>query len=201
MYKKLPIEALVPNRENPNRMSRMLTKKLKHNIEQLSMYETLTVRPHPQMKGKFEILNGHSRLDVLRALGSSHAKCEIWKVDDAQTRLYLAILNKLSGSDAPELRMNLLFKLMEEQEPKDLSRHIPETAAYLAKLRDMAKTGTSPQKKEPAPKPDVVIVNFYLNSQQHNTVTTALHDIAEKYNLSDSSQALAKLAQLHLDAG
>ena len=69
MYEELPLEALEPNPANPNRISRMFAKKLRHNIEQLGMYETLTVRPHPSTKGKFEVLNGHARLEVLNELG------------------------------------------------------------------------------------------------------------------------------------
>jgi len=60
MYENLPLDALVPNPENANHVSRMFPKKLLHNIEQTGKYETLTVRPHPNMKDKFEILNGHA---------------------------------------------------------------------------------------------------------------------------------------------
>ena len=37
MYKELPLEALVPSRENPNRMSRMFAQKLRHNIQQVGL--------------------------------------------------------------------------------------------------------------------------------------------------------------------
>jgi len=171
MYERLPLEALVPNRQDPNKMSRMFAKKLRRNIrthpnnavgrvgsaevsnarrddeadrersavskairrggatrqaaprrpnpsgrawlhrissslvvdvspwtrlpprssicsqalrdaassivgmgsEQLGRYETLTVRPHSLMKGKFELLKGHARLEALRCLGADFA--------------------------------------------------------------------------------------------------------------------------------
>ena len=66
MYEDLSLDLLVANGQNANRMSRMFAKKLRHNIEQVGLYETLTVRPHPRMKGRFEVLNGHARLEVLR---------------------------------------------------------------------------------------------------------------------------------------
>jgi len=69
MYKNLDLDLLVPHPHNVNKISRRFAKKLRHNIEQIGMYETLTVRPHPRLKGKFEVLNGHARLETLRKLG------------------------------------------------------------------------------------------------------------------------------------
>ena len=111
MYRKLSLELLVPHPENANRMSRTYAKKLRHGIEQIGRYEIITVRPHPTQDGKFEVLNGHSRLEALRALGIGEARCDIWDVTDSPARLFLAILNKLRGSEVPELRMNLLSGL------------------------------------------------------------------------------------------
>ena len=72
MYENLPLDALVAHPQNANRMSSMFAKKLKHNIGQLGKYETLTVRPHPDEKGKFQVLNGHARLTALEELVSCH---------------------------------------------------------------------------------------------------------------------------------
>lgn len=126
MYQKLPLEILVPNPRNANRISRMFAKKLRHNIEQIGMYETLTVRSHPRMKGKFDVLNGHARLEVLRKLNAPDAKCDLWEVTESQARLFLAILNRLRGSDVAELRMNLLFDLLREHSKEELATHIPD---------------------------------------------------------------------------
>jgi len=45
---------------------------------------------------------------------------------------------------------------------------------------------------------DVIIVNFYLSLEKHHVVSKALNDIMQKFSLSDSGEALAKMAQLHL---
>lgn len=199
MYEKLPTEVLLPNPQNTNRISRMFEKKLRHNIEQIGMYETLTVRPHPQMKGKFEVLNGHARLEALREIGVPDAKCDVWKVTDSQARLFLAILNKLRGSDVAELRMNLLFDLLRDHPKEELAAHVPETVSYLARLERLPEEAEKEEAKALPERPDIIIINFYLNPEQHAVVLRALDDIVERFGLTDSSQALFKLATLYLE--
>ena len=198
MYRNLSLELLVPHPENANRMSRMYAKKLRHNIEQIGKYETLTVRPHPKQDDMFEVLNGHSRLEALRALGITKARCDIWNVTDSQARLFLAILNKLRGSEVPELRMSLLLKLLKERSSKELAIQVPENASYLGRLEQVAEAAEEEEAETPAAAPDVVVTQFYLTRAQHELVSRALEQVSEQYNLTDSSQALAKMAALDL---
>jgi ParB-like chromosome segregation protein Spo0J len=199
MYENLPLDALVPNPDNSNRISRSLRKKLHHNIREVGLYETLTVRPHPQMKGKFEVLNGHARIDALRAIGISSAKCDIWEVSDSHAHLFLAILNKLRGSEVPELRMGLLLKLLGEVPREQLAGHLPENASYLEQLERLPAEAEGLEPEAPAEKPDVTIVEFYLTADQHRTVSEAIERVRQRFGLTDSSQALAKLSGLYLE--
>ncbi|MBE3071108.1 MAG: ParB N-terminal domain-containing protein, partial [Planctomycetes bacterium] len=56
---------------------------------------------------RYQILNGHHRAQALRELGHTHARCDVWEVDDAEARLLLATLNRLEGRDDPGLRARL----------------------------------------------------------------------------------------------
>jgi hypothetical protein len=197
MYEELSIEALLPHPKNTNRISKMFSKKLLYNIQHIGLYETITVRPHPVEKNKFEILNGHVRLEALKEIGQKTVKCDIWNVDNIKTDLFLAILNKLRGSDVPELRMNLLFDLMKSLPKDELAAHIPETMAYLKKLEKLPEEIETKEKNEILS--DTVVINFYLSSEKHKVIIIALNKIINDYNLSDSSEALFKLAQLYLD--
>ena len=100
--REIPINSLVGHPENSNFMGAELLKKLRRHIERTGMYEPLTIRPHPKEEGIFEVISGHNRLRVLRALKYTAACYTIWKLDDDQTRLYLATLNRLSGVGIPE---------------------------------------------------------------------------------------------------
>ncbi len=102
MLVDIPIDSLVPHPENSNYMPAGMLRKLRLHIERTGRYEPLTVRPHPTLEGRFELLNGHNRLRVLRAIGHQSARCVVWDVNDDQARLYLATLNRLAGSDVPE---------------------------------------------------------------------------------------------------
>ena len=77
------------------------------------------------------------------------------------------------------------------------SCHIPETISYLARLERLPEDAEKEEKKVPPVKPDVIIVNFYLSSEQLNIVSKALDDILQKFDLSDSGEALARMAQLY----
>ena len=107
---EIAVESLVRHPENSNHMSAETLGKLRRHIERTGRYEPLTVRPHPREAGKFEVLNGHNRLRVLRAIGHKSARCVVWDVDDDQARLYLATLNRLAGSDIPERRTGTCWR-------------------------------------------------------------------------------------------
>ena len=59
---------------NSNRMSDRLRAKLREQILRFGRYEPLIVRPHPDERDAFEVLNGHHRLLVLRELGYETAR-------------------------------------------------------------------------------------------------------------------------------
>ena len=105
---EIPIELLLEHPENSNLMNAETAQKLRRHIEQTGRYEPLTVRPHPSEEGKFQVINGHNRLKVLRTLKFEKANCVVWNLDEQQARLYLATLNRLSGKDIPERRAALL---------------------------------------------------------------------------------------------
>lgn len=198
MYEELPLDVLIPNLQNTNRMSRMFAKKLRHNIEQLGLYETITVRPHPSLNDRFEVLNGHARINALRNIGFDSVRCDVWNVDDSHAQLFLAILNKLRGSDVPELRMDLLYKLLEKQPKEDLAAHIPETASYLGKLEKLREEVEKGEEEKPREEIAVVVMNFYLSREDHSMVLKALDDITKRFNLADSSEALVMMAKIYL---
>ncbi len=199
MYKELPLNVLVPNRNRANRVPRMYAKKLRHNIERIGFYEPLTVRPHPKLEGRFEILNGHARFEVLRALGASSVKCDIWEVNEIESRLFLAVLNKLRGEDIAELRMGLLFDLLQEIPQEELAAHVPETSSYLKKLEALRGGAIDHRDKKLPKNRGTIALSFYIEENQQRVISTALDDIAHRYGLSHSDTRLAKMAQLYLE--
>ena len=130
---KLRIADLIPHPLNPNKMPDGYQAKLKSHIERTGNYPALIVRLHPAEKRKFQIIDGQHRWTILQALGHKLAKCEIWDVDDSQTNILLATLNRLEGQDDPYLRGTLLADLAQQFEISQLADQLPLDAAAIRK--------------------------------------------------------------------
>lgn len=199
----IPIELLVAHPENSNFMNAEMLNKLRRHIERTGRYEPLTVRPHPSEEGKFQVINGHNRLRVLRALNYQTAHCVVWDLDDDQTRLYLATLNRLSGDDVPERRAALLENLLATFDVNELAILLPDDRKQIEELKRLSRLEldefrgqTAIEEKLEVP----VILSFMLEESEAKEVNLAL-DLtlsAENEKLS-RSQALINLARFYLE--
>jgi len=199
----IPIDRLIPHPENSNHMTAEMLRKLRRHIERTGRYEPLTVRPHPNAEGKYEILNGHNRLRVLRAIGHDWTRCVVWDVDDDQARLYLATLNRLAGSDIPERRAALLEGLLGTFDIAELSALLPDDRRQLEELErlsrlepeDLVAGGASDKHESHLP----VILDFVLEDADAKEVNLALDMIRVSAEEEISgSQALVRLARFYL---
>ena len=116
---------------NANVMSEERLEKLARNIERERRYPPLVVRPHPQLTGEYQLLDGHQRWEVLRRLGHESALCFVWPCDDQTALLLLATLNRLEGEDAPSKRAELLAELTSLLPPEELALLLPEDASQI----------------------------------------------------------------------
>jgi ParB-like chromosome segregation protein Spo0J len=201
-YRDIPLPLLVPHPENINHMNAETTQKLRKHIEQTGRYEPLIVRPHPGEEGKFQVINGHNRLRVLRVLNYQTAYCVVWNLDDDQTRLYLATPDRLSGSDVPERRAALLENLLATFETSELTALLPDDRKQIEELKRLSRIGldeltlrTITEERFAVP----VILDFLLEESEAKEVNLALDLILsrEKREIS-RSQALVYLARFYL---
>lgn len=202
MYRDIPLPILMPHPENSNFMDAETTKKLRRHIERTGRYEPLTVRPHPSEEGKFQVINGHNRLRVLRTLNYQTAHCVVWNLDDDQTRLYLATFNRLSGSDVPERRAALLENLLTSFDINELTALLPDGRKQIEALKRLSRieldeitSRTTTEERFAVP----VILDFLLEESEAKEVNLALDLILnrEKKEIF-RSQALLCLARFYL---
>jgi len=130
----VPLDDLRPHPLNSNVMSDDLREKLKAHIRRTGRYPFLVVRPHPEEPGQYQVLDGHHRVEILRELGHTEARCDVWQVDDREAKLLLATLNRLQGQDLPIRRAGLLHELLGEMSLDDLAGLLPETDKQLEEL-------------------------------------------------------------------
>jgi ParB-like chromosome segregation protein Spo0J len=199
---EIPTELLVEHPENSNFMNAETALKLRHHIERTDRYEPLTVRPHPGDDGKFQVVNGHNRLRVLRALNYRMANCVVWNLDDDQTRLYLATLNRLSGDEIPERRAALLENLLQTFDLDELTALLPDDRKQIEELRRLSRLEpdeiierTSGEEKLTIP----VILSFIVEESEAKEINLALDLILKTEEEEQSrSRALTYLARFYL---
>ncbi|MBN1600165.1 MAG: ParB N-terminal domain-containing protein [Chitinispirillaceae bacterium] len=201
---EIPVAKLREHPENSNFMSAEKTQKLRQHIEQTGRYEPLTVRPHPSEEGKFQVINGHNRLRVLRVLKFEKANCVVWNLDDQQARLYLATLNRLSGKDVPERRAVLLDSLFKSFDIDELTLLLPDDKKQIEQLQRWSHLEFEefPNRRINGEKLNVhVMLSFSLDEAEARELDLALDLIInkEKGNLS-RSQALVHLVHFFLNS-
>lgn len=190
----VPLEHLLAHPENPNRMSAVNFEKLKRHIKRSGHYEPLTVRRHPRIEGSFEIINGHHRAAALRELGETCANCVVWDADDDEVRILLSTLNRLGGKDELCRKIEIVKKLSEKYNTKELAKLLPDTRQVLEKLRNI----TEPLKDLAADaKAYLHTLVFFLDDQQMEIAQKALQQAmpADGTKAQKAAAALTKIAQ------
>jgi ParB family chromosome partitioning protein len=189
IVQSIPIGKLLAHPLNANRMSEQTFKKLVRNIEKTGLYEPIVVRPHPEREGFFQIINGHHRANALKMLGKDSANCLIWDVDDNQTAILLATLNRLVGSDILEKKQQLLKTLKENFGADQLAKILPQTKKQIEALVNL-KVPVVPSKnlQQVLAKPLV----FFVTDQQLKTIEKALSVAIEKVVGSTMAERKAK---------
>ena len=177
--------------------------KIRRHIEQTGNYEPLTVRPHPRIKRKFQIINGHNRIRVLKAIGRKSAHCIVWDINDEQTFAYLATLNRLCGKDVPERRAILLEALLEKRGINELVMLLPDDRRRIEAFNRMARLVLDDLVPLHLPSDQEtrvpVVLTFMLAKAEAREVDLALDLIINTCNGIDSrGQGLLALAQFYL---
>ena len=186
-YKTVPIEILIENPNNPNRMSKPNFKKLVRNIKSTGLYEPVIVK---KKRTKFEIINGHSRVKALKQLGYQNVDICIWDIGDTQTDILSITLNRLSGTDILEKKLALLKKLFKESNTKQLSELLPFNSGQIERYRNL-KLPNKPakQKKDNFAEPLI----FFVDNKQKKIIEQAIQKTTSSGQTK--SQAITQIAE------
>lgn len=196
----ITLDTLVAHPDNPNRMSKTNFSKLMRNIERTGRYEPIIVRLHPQRKGCFQIINGYHRCHALTKLGYKTADCIVWDIDDKQTDVLLATLNRLGGSDNLDKKIDLLKRLNKRMESAELTKLLPQTAKQIERLVNL-KRPNQPANINPQSFLNPMV--FFLNDRQQQIIENAISLVAEPeikgQKAAKRGAALTRIAQYYLD--
>jgi ParB-like chromosome segregation protein Spo0J len=212
----IAVDKFVPHPDNPNRMSKANFAKLVRNIKRTGRYEPLVVRPCAFSSGRndhcqsvaavatakhshdnkavvdhFQIINGHHRWQALKELGYKHVDAVVWDIDDQQTDILLATLNRLGGSDILEKKFALLKRLNKRMEPKALAKFLPQTAKQIERLTNL-KTLCAPITARANCFANALV--FFVDDQQQKVIEEAVSLAGQ--NQKDEKSAVRKAAAL-----
>ena len=133
----VPLDQLRPHPLNANTMTEDLRAKLRAHISRTGRYPFIVVRAHPDDSECFQVLDGHHRVEILRELGHTEARCDVWDVSDREAKLLLATLNRLEGQDVPIRRAQLIHDLLSEMSVPDLGGLLPESDKQIEELHSL----------------------------------------------------------------
>src|SRR2546426_5620779 len=196
------LDDLIAHPLNANAMPEDLREKLRAHIRRTGRYPFLVVRPHPEELGHYQVLDGHHRVEILRELGHTDARCDIWQVDDREAKLLLATLNRLQGQDVPIRRAELLHELLGEMSLDDLAGLLPETDKQLEELHALLEfpaediAALLAEKEEMEEKALPVVMSFVVSHEQAEMIEQAVELASDGTPGRDRrARGLANLAQ------
>jgi len=133
-------------------------------------------------------------------LGYEAADCIVWDVDDEQTDILLATLNRLGGSDVLAKKLRLLERLNKRFGSRELAKLLPQTRKQIERLANL-KLPSRPAKIEAGSFANAKV--FFLNDQQQGIVEKALtlagQNSAEKTKAARNAAALTEIAARFLE--
>src|SRR5882762_2062798 len=202
----VPLDDLLPHPLNSNVMSPDLQAKLKAHIRRTGRYPFVVVRPHPDETGKYQVLDGHHRVQVLRDLGHTEARCDVWEVDDREAKLLLATLNRLQGQDLPRRRAQLLHELLGETSAGDLAGLLPESEKQIEELHALLEfpaeeiAALLDEQAKDAEKVLPRVMTFVVNPEQEELIERAVELASDgKPGRDRKAKGLVNLAQHFLE--
>ena len=201
----VPLDDLLAHPLNSNVMPPDLQEKLRAHIKRTQRYPFLVVRPHPDQPGKFQVLDGHHRVAILRELGHTEARCDVWEVDDHEAKLLLATLNRLQGQDVPIRRAELIHELLGEMSAEDLAGLLPESDKQLEELHALLEFPADDiarlleEQAEEAEKVLPRVMSFVVTPEQEKDIEQAVELASDGVAGRDrKARGLANLARRFL---
>lgn len=199
VVRSIGLDKLATHADNPNEMSKVNFAKLVRNIERTGRYEPLIVRPSPKKRGYYQIINGEHRCRALTKLGYETADCIVWDIDDEQTDIFLATLNRLGGTDELSKKLKLFGRLKRRMETAELAKFLPQSAKQIERLLNL-KRPRAPVKADARSFAEAMV--FFVSDEQKKTIEEAISSApegqAEKSKAARRAAALAHIAEYFL---
>jgi len=193
VLRRLGLSQLEPRPGRANRLLPRVKRALACHIGRTGLYPPLIVRP--LQTGRFEILDGHQRAEILSELGSATARCEVWPIADAEADIAAATLNHLRGRPEAKAQARQISGLISDVGSCEAGRLMAlSTSGIRQRLSVLKKPAPSPAE---TPSLDLRAVTFHLPRQQLQSLNRALRVMSGKSrSRGEALMALVEGAQV-----
>ncbi|MGB2822395.1 MAG: ParB/RepB/Spo0J family partition protein [Phycisphaerae bacterium] len=175
--RRLALADLIARRDRATVLPRRARKALGEHISRHGCYPALIVRPHPRRAGKFEILDGHHRAEILRSLGAKTARCEVWPIDSDDASVVAATLNRLRGRQDVKRHAGQVGRLVRRFGPEGAAARLGITPRA---LRQQLAPADEPRRREPPPALDLQAVVFHLSAEETRKLSETLDNAGRR---------------------
>ncbi len=185
------ISDIEPNPWNPNKMDAFTYTKALDSIKRYGPIDPITVRPHPSVKGRWQIIDGEHRWKAARDLGlKTFPIVDLGPIDDQTAMKLTVVLNELRGQYDPRAMSDLLSTLLESDSIDALVSDLPFTESSLAGLLNLDIQWPTPEtapreKKEKVEKDRWVERTFRLPMSVNAILQSALDKAKDGEDVTD----------------
>lgn len=136
----LPVADIRANPWNPNRQSDTVARAQKESIETFGFIDPVTVRPHPEEEGAWEIVDGEHRWREAMEQGATEVPSVVLELDDASARKLTVVLNETKG-DPDMIALGALLDELATMIPEEQFKvALPYTPSELEHLLELGRT-------------------------------------------------------------
>ncbi len=193
--RRIALGDLVVRRGHANSISPRVKGAIAAHISAAGLYPPLIVRPHENRAGKFEIIDGHHRADVLGELGAPDARCEVWPIDSDTAELYCATLNHLRGRTNAIARAKQIKKLIKRLGDQSVRKLLALTPRGLRQLFVHLKP---PVVNSAATSLDLTPIAFHLPTSKAKRLNATLSRLSQN-GRADGLMKAIRLAEESLN--
>lgn len=155
------VSKLHPNPWNPNKMSDRTYAAAIESIQTFGFVDPITVRPHPDLPGEYQIIDGYHRWKAAFDLGTLDTEVPLVVIDasDTAAKKLTVILNETRGEVDATLLGTLLADLSKELDVEELMKGLRYDEAEMQHLLSLADVDWDSFAKpeaadEPEPEPE-----------------------------------------------
>jgi len=134
---KIAVNRIHANPWNPNVQSSRVEQATRESIATFGFVDPVTVRPHPDMPGHFQIIDGEHRWRAAQDLQIATVIAVVLDVGDAEAKKLTVILNETRGK-ADQVDLAVLLEDLREEMGDDLGLGLPYSPRELDDLLALA---------------------------------------------------------------